>query len=381
MKLLWHANAPFAPSGYGVQTALFVPKIAALGHEVIISAPYSFGGSPITWEGHLVLPAVRDQAGNDVLAANYRYHSCDLLITLCDPFGLLACAKDLAQLNVAHWFPVDCNPLSEGDVTVLRDGQGLPIAMSRFGQRVLHAEGASPLYVPHGVDTRMFCPGDPMPYREGAGVSRDTFVIGICAMNRDKLRKGFSEQMMAFARFHARHPDSVLSLHTAMLATPGLNLAGMAARLGVTDAVRFPDEYAFAAGLIGREQLATWYRGLDVLSSCSYGEGFGLPVLEAQASGVPVVVTDCSALTELCGSGWLVSGTKFWAPDHGAFWVRPDVADVDAAYEMAWEARETGLMPKLREQAREFAAPFDADEVTRLHWKPVLEVAGERSNV
>ena len=38
--------------------------------------------------------------------------------------------------------------------------------------------------------------------------------------------------------------------------------------------------------------MAGWYRSLDVLSACSYGEGFGLPILEAQACGSPAIVTD-----------------------------------------------------------------------------------------
>lgn len=337
---------------------------------MVISAPYSFGGSPLDWEGFPILPAVRDQCGNDVLAANYDFHKADLLITLCDPFGLLACAKDLAARNVAHWFPVDCDPLGEADVTVLRDGQGIPIAMSHFGERVLRAEGAEPLHVPHGVDTTVFHPGDQMAYREGAEIGQDTFVIGICAMNRDQIRKGLHEQMLAFSRFHARHPDSVLAMHTAAVANPGLNLAGMACRLGITDAVRFPDDYSFAAGLIGREQLATWYRGLDVLSNCSYGEGFGLALIEAQASGVPVVTTDASAMSELCGAGWLVSGTPFWAPGPGSWWTRPDVDDIVNAYEQAWQAKRGGLLP-VRE-ARQFALRYDADRVAVEFWEPAL---------
>jgi glycosyltransferase involved in cell wall biosynthesis len=371
MKILFHANAPWAPAGYAVQCALFVPRIAALGHEIIISAPYSFGGAPITWDGYTVLPAVRDQCGNDVLVANYRFHGCDLLLTLCDPFGLLTCARDLAGLNAAMWFPVDCDPLGEADATVLRDSQAIPVAMSRFGQRVLHGDGAdASLFVPHGVDTALFTPGDPALYREGAEIGPDTFVIGICAMNRDQIRKGLHEQMLAFAQFHEKHPDSVLAMNTAPFANPGLNLAGMACRLGITDAVRFPDDYAFAAGLIGREQLATWYQGLDILSNCSYGEGFGLPVIEAQACGVPVVCTDCSAMSELCGAGWTVSGTPFWAPGSGSWWTRPTTSDIVDAYEAAWQAREDGTMPNA--QARAFAEQYDAGRVTTLYWKPVL---------
>ena len=74
---------------------------------------------------------------------------------------------------------------------VLREGMGVPIAMSRFGCRVLADEGAEPLYVPHGVDTGIYWPGDPHAYRDTLpGVTDDTFVIGLCAMNRDPFQEG-----------------------------------------------------------------------------------------------------------------------------------------------------------------------------------------------
>ena len=59
----------------------------------------------------------------------------------------------------------------------------------------------------------------------------------------------------------------------------------MAARLGITAAVGFPDSYCYDLGMIAEEAMASWYNGLDVLSLCSYGEGFGLPLIEAQACG------------------------------------------------------------------------------------------------
>ena len=377
MKIIFHSNAPWNSSGYGVQTALFVPRIASLGHEMIISSPYSFGGSILEWEGFPVLPSVRDPAGNDVIIQNHEFHKADLTITLCDVFGLLKASKALSQINVAHWFPVDSHPLGEADVTVLRDGGGIPIAMSQFGQQVLRNEGADPLYVPHAVDVDVFSPGDKEPYRETVpSIGSDTFVIGLCAMNRDPYRKGFHEQLLAFSRFHRRHPDSILALHTAPLANPGLNLPGMAARMGIGTAIVFPDQYMYDTGGISREMMASWYRGLDVLSLCSYGEGFGLPLIEAQACGIPVVATNGSAMTELCGTGWVVTGTPFWSSGHGAWWVRPDFTDIDQAYELAWTAREEGTMPS--KEARDFGLLFDADRVFTQFWKPVLAELEER---
>ena len=125
-------------------------------------------------------------------------------------------------------------------------------------------------------------------------------------------------------------------------------------------------------GLITREQLAAWYRGLDVLSLASHGEGFGLPLIEAAACGVPVVTTNGSAMSELCGSGWLVSGTPLWTNGHQAWWVRPDASDIDQAYEFAWQAREDGTLPVMKKAAREFAMTYDIDLVFEQYMIPVL---------
>ena len=39
----------------------------------------------------------------------------------------------------------------------------------------------------------------------------------------------------------------------------------MAARLGITGAIAFPDAYLYDMDMITQEQMATWYSGLDVL--------------------------------------------------------------------------------------------------------------------
>jgi len=53
--------------------------------------------------------------------------------------------------------------------------------------------------------------------------------------------------------------------------------------------------------------LANIYRAFDVFALPTMGEGFGIPILEAMACGVPVVATACSAVTELLeGHGELI---------------------------------------------------------------------------
>lgn len=373
MRLVWQSNSPTNNSGYGKQTALFVPRIASLGHEIVaISSPYTFGGAPIEWEGIPVLGIARDSMGNDTIVSNHEYCKADLTIVLADPFSLLKTAGLLEQINIAIWFPVDCVPLGKGDVTVLRESQAIPIAISRWGHDILSEEGAEPLYVPHGVDTNVFRPGDPAKYRETVpGITEETFVVGMVAMNRDPTRKGFQEQFLAFSRFHKRHPDSFLAVHSSP-SSPNLNLTAMAARLGITTAVGFPDSYSYDLSLITDIQLASFYAGIDVLSCCSYGEGFGLPLIEAQACGIPVITTDASAMSELCGGGWLVSGTPFWTDGHQSWWTRPDVSDIEDAYEAAWEAKQDNSIGNIRKSAYEFAQNYEVNHVFENYWKPAL---------
>jgi glycosyltransferase involved in cell wall biosynthesis len=54
-------------------------------------------------------------------------------------------------------------------------------------------------------------------------------------------------------------------------------------------------------GYVDKNELAGLYRGAAALVLPSRYEGFGLPVLEAMASGVPVVATDEPALREVAG--------------------------------------------------------------------------------
>jgi glycosyltransferase involved in cell wall biosynthesis len=67
-----------------------------------------------------------------------------------------------------------------------------------------------------------------------------------------------------------------------------------AAELGIADRVEL-------RGHIPQDELAALYRGARCLVFPSRYEGFGLPVLEAMASGTPVVATTAGALPEVAG--------------------------------------------------------------------------------
>ena len=56
MRILWHGPHPDMPTGYGTQTALILPRLQALGHEVAVSATAGQDNHPGHWRGIPIFP-------------------------------------------------------------------------------------------------------------------------------------------------------------------------------------------------------------------------------------------------------------------------------------------------------------------------------------
>ncbi len=65
------------------------------------------------------------------------------------------------------------------------------------------------------------------------------------------------------------------------------------------------EQYVHFPGFIPQSEVADWYRAASVFVYPSRFEGFGLPVLEAMASGTPVLCSDTPSLLEVAGDATL----------------------------------------------------------------------------
>jgi glycosyltransferase involved in cell wall biosynthesis len=70
---------------------------------------------------------------------------------------------------------------------------------------------------------------------------------------------------------------------------------------GAEEELREAGDQVLVTGYLTDDQLANWYARASIFAFPSLDEGFGMPVLEAMAAGVPVIAGNRSALPEVCG--------------------------------------------------------------------------------
>jgi glycosyltransferase involved in cell wall biosynthesis len=145
------------------------------------------------------------------------------------------------------------------------------------------------------VDRKMFRPDPvdrPRLWRD-IGLPEGTRMV--LHVSSGEKRKNFPRVLEAFAALAKDMPDVVLVKAGKDLSPQNQPLAEARAReLGIADRVRF-------LGRVDDARLTELYRGADCFVFPSLAEGFGLPVLEAQACGCPVVTANVTSLPEVSG--------------------------------------------------------------------------------
>ena len=186
------------------------------------------------------------------------------------------------------------------------------------------------LLIPNGVDIVAFKPNQTMPE---AGPLR------ILCVGRLIERKGQRHLIDAVKRL----VDETIDVQLDLVGTGDARSENEAhvARLGLKERVHF-------RGYVPREKIAEYYAAAHVFVLPSYNEGMSVALLEAMASGLPVVVTPTGGTRELVESQ--VNGFIF------------DWADVDGlTTHLRRLAKDRSLVRSMGQASRRRASDFSWD--------------------
>jgi len=381
--VLIYSNSPKTPSGYGRQTAQLVEKMKRHGINVAVSCNFGqqgdFGIYKTKWGDVTLYPQGYVGYSQEMIAPNFQHFTRDsdrpgMVLTLFDTW-ILNDQKDLENLNIHSWTPVDHTFLAEGVRQWLAKKNVKPIAMSPDGQQQMKQMEIEAPYIPHTIDQTIYKPGqkiDGMTGREWLKIPEDGYIFGMVSANKANKyihRKAFAEAIMAFSFHVKQNPNSYLYIHSEWSnVTGGFDLMRLLKIHGVPlDNVRFPDNLRFRYGFSDAE-MAAIYEGMDCLFAPSYGEGFMVPLIEAQSLGCRVITVNYTAPKDLVGEDSIkVDGQPLWDEILGSFFMIPSIAQLTQALnDMAKTSGRSKANMK-------FAKQFNIETVWRDSWMPYFK--------
>jgi glycosyltransferase involved in cell wall biosynthesis len=360
-------------SGYGVQTALAVSRLHGEDHQFAVSCNYGQEGFVAPWmtEGGEVSLLPKDgridDHGQGIVPMHAETFGAEVIITHYDAWVF---EPDKLLVPWVPWYPVDCEELPE-KISSRVQHAAMRITQTRHAVDRTERVGLDAEYVPAAFDKSLY-----YPRQDGAQVrsylkAEDKFLVACVAANTghpaSPSRKSYPQMFEGFRLFLDEMPDAKLYIHAHQHGQ--FDLGALAHHYGIQDHLVTAVPYHISVGAYGPDYMAGIYSAADVLLSPSMGEGFGVPIVEAQACGTPVITGDWTAMSEVTRTG-LAIPKEDAAPvpivGYGTMYMPRAEAIRDALLEsMKWKKWNPAMIAKRVQE-------YEIETVIRDHWLPVL---------
>jgi glycosyltransferase involved in cell wall biosynthesis/SAM-dependent methyltransferase len=368
-------------TGYGVITRDLVHRIKSLGHDVDIYTKHFLGGN-------IVVEGVNNYDGTQMDVINHKLESegYDYIITFGDAWVYPDRVNYYFTKNkwVSSMF-LDVQFMHPRMVEAMNQCQ-YQLTLTKHGKSELERSGFKPLYAPLGVDMKKFRPDEELrnSFRKKYGWE-DKFVYGFLGINYGTDRKNIINLIKAFQAINKKHPETILYLHTSLNGAPtsGLPIDWILQSCGFpvdnTGPVRFCNQDDYRTWVISQDELVGLYNAFDVFAFPTQGEGFGMPIVEAQACGCPIITTDTTSGGELFKSGWLIpiDDDDYEFSTHKSWFAKVRLNKIYEYMEKSYNDVKADTDNILRKNARNNILEYDIDTVFNKYWVPMLNFLEE----
>jgi glycosyltransferase involved in cell wall biosynthesis/GT2 family glycosyltransferase/ADP-heptose:LPS heptosyltransferase len=250
------------------------------------------------------LSILADKSGKVGLEQDSRFAPLDARID--------AKLSGLADIHVRHWFPPDFTPPPAGHWVMIQ-----PWEMGSIPQQWIEAMGNQVdelwvpssfvrdcylksglpydrvFVVPNGVNTDQFNP-QAEPLKLSTQKTFKFLYVGATTLDR----KGFDILINAYVNKFHRSDDVCLVIKDMAIYTGGRN--PLVEQIKVLQTKPGVPEIIFWEKDISPDKMPGLYTACDCLVHPYRGEGFGLPIAEAMACGLPVIVPGYGACLDFC---------------------------------------------------------------------------------
>ena len=241
-----------------------------------------------------------------------------------------------------QWVVFESNRIPEGIMSAILGADQVWVP-SDWGRGILLAHGVDYkriTVVPEGVDGFKF-------HNHGRRKWTPSRPFRFLTVGKYEHRKSIDETLEAFALVHANRPDLELVIKSNYFTNRDQKLEALQrkiASLGLNNV-------SVLWGDMTVNEIADLYRGCDTFILPSKAEGWGLPLIEAVAAGLPVITTMYSGHTEFLNHArssvlpvdYVMSDIdcpeyRMYYPDsknQWGTWARPDVYSISACLQAA----------------------------------------------
>jgi glycosyltransferase involved in cell wall biosynthesis len=255
------------------------------------------------------------------------------------------------------------------------------IAPTKFAEKELSKYGIPNVYLPIGVNTRIFQQQPKIESRKYFAVPKDHFCIGIVAENKDKEpSNGWDTMFEAIEKFFKICPEAkkktTVLIHTDRKDPDGIDLEKLTKGFGIDSNCVVQDPHLIMLG-VPEGALSRMYASMDVLLHLSRRCGSGMTIMEAGACGVPSIVTDYAVQNERVNDGkcgWLIPVVHLIPNEDKS---KSAICDAQKAAEALAEAyKDKKKREDFGSKAKAFVLNYSWEVILEQKWLPFLEKKG-----